>query len=369
MKFSVVLSEIREKMQVVAGIVPSNPVLPILENVLIKIDGNTMKITATDLQSTVTCTLACESSDTGTIAVPAKLLLETLKKTPAQRIDFSTDGDTLTMKTSSGKYLFSGEPAADYPKTNELNFDFSTDIAPRLLIDAIQSTVFCTSKDELRPAMTGVLFEFSDGELAMVSTDAHSLSKVAIKMPGLQADCTGILPVKSLNAVANAITGKEQAIQVSLSHKNAQFCCGDTVISCILIDAKYPNYKTVIPSAHKRIVNVSRSEILSCLKRVSGFVSQQSNTIVLVVSEREISIKAVDIDHNNAADEAIACYLDGEGITIAFNCKKAIEVLSVLSGENVRIELTESNRAAILKNEEQSDDFDCMLLLMPVLIS
>lgn len=373
MNFIVSSSYLLKNLNSISGVITSNPVVPILENVLFEIDGGNLLITASDLQTSVMVELQVESKEDGSIAIPAKILIETLKNLPEQPVTFSIDDQNYNIEINSdnGRYKLAGENSADFPKVPEVIDSYSSDINSDVLNSAISNTIFSTSTDELRPAMTGVFFKLSSTGCTFVSTDGHRLVKyIRTDIKGDEVDHDMILPRKSLNLLKSILpSDKSSNIKLDFNASNAYFSYENIKMVCRLIDERYPDYENVIPSDNTNTVSITKSEILGSLKRISIYANKTTNQVRFKISGSEILISAEDLDFSNEANERISCEHDGDDIEIGFNAKFLIEMLSNINSDKVILKLSEPNRAGLLIPEDINDSEDITMLVMPVMLN
>ena len=373
MNFIVSSSYLLKNLNAISGVITSNPVVPILENVLFEIESGNLLITASDLQTSVIVELQVESKEDGSVAIPAKILIETLKNLPEQPVTFSIDDQNYNIEINSdnGKYKLAGENSADFPKVPTLNDGFSSSIDSIVLNSAISNTIFSTSTDELRPAMTGIFFKLSNSSGTFVSTDGHRLVKyIRTDIKGDEVDHDMIIPRKSLNLLKSVIpSDKSTDINLEFNASNAFFSFENVKMVCRLIDERYPDYDNVIPSDNSNIVILDRSEILGSLKRISIYANKTTNQVRFKISGSEILISAEDLDFSNEANERISCEHDGDNIEIGFNAKFLIEMLSNIESDKVRFKLSEPNRAGLIVPDNMSENEDITMLVMPVMLN
>jgi len=373
MNFIVSSSYLLKNLNAISGVITSNPVVPILENVLFEIESGNLLITASDLQTSVIVELQVESKEDGSVAIPAKILIETLKNLPEQPVTFSIDDQNYNIEINSdnGKYKLAGENSADFPKVPTLNDGFSSSIDSVVLNSAISNTIFSTSTDELRPAMTGIFFKLSNSSGTFVSTDGHRLVKyIRTDIKGDEVDHDMIIPRKSLNLLKSVIpSDKSTDINLEFNASNAFFSFENVKMVCRLIDERYPDYDNVIPSDNSNIVILDRSEILGSLKRISIYANKTTNQVRFKISGSEILISAEDLDFSNEANERISCEHDGDNIEIGFNAKFLIEMLSNIESVKVRFKLSEPNRAGLIVPDNMSENEDITMLVMPVMLN
>ena len=373
MNFIVSSSYLLKNLNSISGVITSNPVVPILENVLFEIEGGNLLITASDLQTSVMVELQVESKEDGSIAIPAKILIETLKNLPEQPVTFSIDDQNYNIEINSdnGRYKLAGENSADFPKVPGVSDGYSSDINSDVLNSAVSNTIFSTSTDELRPAMTGVFFKLSSTGCTFVSTDGHRLVKyIRTDIKGDEVDHDMILPRKSLNLLKSILpTDNSSDIKLDFNASNAYFSYDNIKMVCRLIDERYPDYDNVIPSDNSNIVSIIKSEILGSLKRISIYANKTTNQVRFKISGSEILISAEDLDFSNEANERISCEHDGDDIEIGFNAKFLIEMLSNIDSDKVILKLSEPNRAGLLIPEDVNDNEDITMLVMPVMLN
>lgn len=371
MRFIVSTSTLLKHLQAVSGALSSSAVLPILENFLFEIKSGNLIISATDLQTSMTTALQVESKEEGKIAVPSKILLDTLKTLAEQPISFSVDEQTFAIEISAGdgKYKLSGENGDDFPKIPTVENASSVNLPASILAEAINKTIFAVSNDELRPAMTGVFCQLSTQNLTFVATDAHKLVRYRRNDTKAEAATSFILPKKALNLLKSALPQDDINVSVEYNATSAFFKFANINLVCRLIDERYPDYEAVIPQNNPNTLTLERSLFLNCLKRVVIFANKTTHQVRLKIVGSELNISSEDIDFANEAHERIGCQYEGEDMEIGFNAKFLIEMLSNLSGEEVTIEMSTPNRAGLLVPTIKDADEDILMLVMPVMLN
>ena len=371
MKFIVSSSQLLKQLQVLGGVINSNNTLPILDNFLFELSENQLKISASDLETTMSATVEVESTDTGAIAINARLLLDTLKTFPDQPLTFKTEGEsTIEIISEQGKYdmaYFSGE---EFPKAVELPSPSSTEVPSHILAAAISKTIFAAGNDDLRPVMSGVFFQFNSKELTFVATDAHKLVKYTRTDVTAEKSAEFIMPKKPLNLLKGILSGNEENVTIEYNDTNAKFTFDNAVLVCRLIDGKYPNYEAVIPKENPNKLTVDRASFLNSVRRVSIFSSKTTHQIRLKMAGTELNISAEDLDYANKADERLSCDYQGDDMQIGFNSRFLSEMLNNLSANDVLIEMSLPNRAGILTPIDGTEEGEHItMLVMPVMLN
>jgi DNA polymerase-3 subunit beta len=371
MKFIVSTSTLLKQLLAVNGASSTSTVLPILENFLFEIKAGNLFVSATDLQTSMTTSLSVESKEEGKIAVPSKILLETLKTLPDQPIAFSIDDHTFAIEISAGdgKYKLSGENGDDFPKIPTVENGSSVNISASVLSEAINKTLFAVSNDELRPAMTGVFCQLSSEHFTFVSTDAHKL--VRYRRMDAKSDSTAsfILPKKALALLKSSLPSEDVNVSIEYNSTSAFFRFGNINLICRLIDERYPDYEAVIPKENSNKLTIDRTLFLNSLRRVVIFANKTTHQVRLKISGSELNVSSEDIDFANEAHERLSCQYEGEDMEIGFNARFLIEMLTNLSGEEVTLEMSSPNRAGLLFPQTNDEKEDVLMLVMPVMLN
>ena len=371
MKFIVSSSQLLKQLQVLGGVINSNNTLPILDNFLFELSENELKVSASDLETTMSAVVEVESDSNGSIAVSARLLLDTLKTFPDQPLTFKTEGEsTIEISSDQGKYdmaFFSGE---EFPKAVSLSAPSSTVIPANILATAISKTIFAAGNDDLRPVMSGVFFQFSTESLTFVATDAHKLVKYSRTDVTASESAEFIMPKKPLNLLKGILNNAATDVTIDYNNSNAKFTFDNFVLVCRLIDGKYPNYEAVIPKENPNKLTVDRASFLNSVKRVSIFSSKTTHQIRLKMAGTELNISAEDLDYANKADERLSCDYQGDDMQIGFNSRFLSEMLNNLNANDVLIEMSLPNRAGILTPIDGTDEGEQVtMLVMPVMLN
>jgi len=371
MKFIVSSNQLLKQLQVLGGVINNNNTLPILDNFLFELSNNQLKVSASDLETTMTTVIEAEADEDGTVAINARLLLDTLKTFPEQPLTFTIEeNNTLEISSESGKYALAYAEGEEFPKAVELEDPSKTIITGEILATAISKTIFASGNDDLRPVMSGVFFQFSKENLTFVATDAHKLVKYTRNDVSASEVAEFIMPKKPLNLLKSILSGLQDDVVVEYNDANAKFTMGQTILVCRLIDGKYPNYEAVIPKENPNKLTLERSSFLNSVRRVSIFSSKTTHQIRLKMAGTELNISAEDIDFSNKADERLKCNYEGDDMQIGFNSKFLSEMLSNLESNDILLEMSLPNRAGILTPIDGLEDGEHItMLVMPVMLN
>ena len=371
MKFIVSSSYLLKQLQILGGVINSSNTLPILDNFLFDLKDEVLRVSASDLETTMSANLKVESNSEGKIAVPAKLLLDTLKTFPEQPLTFVVeDNNTIELSSNHGKYALAYADGEEFPNPVELEDPSSTLIEGDILSSAISKTIFASGNDDLRPVMSGVFFQFSTEGLTFVATDAHKLVKYSREDVQASQAAEFIMPKKPLNLLKGILAGSESEVHIEYNDSNAKFIFDNFELICRLIDGKYPNYEAVIPKENPNKLTIERNQFLSSVRRVSIFSNKTTHQVRLKIAGAELNISAEDVDYSNKAEERLTCSYQGDDMQIGFNSRFLVEMLGNLTSDEVMLEMSLPNRAGILTPVDGLDEGEKItMLVMPVMLN
>ncbi|MBM3921983.1 MAG: DNA polymerase III subunit beta [Sphingomonadales bacterium] len=370
MKFIANSSLLLKQLQHISGVINTNTVLPILEDFLFEIEKNKLTVVATDLETVMRVQLDIEAKDAGKVCIPARILMDSLKNIGDQPLTFTIDKNfAIEITSDNGKYKVMGENPDNFPKEPAADDTTSFTMTADALLTAINKTIFATSNDDLRPAMTGVFFELDKKGMQCVATDAHRLvryKRTDVKCPKTDSF---IVPRKPLNLVKAAIPVSEEEVTLSYNTNHLFIRYGTTQMSCRLIDARFPDYKVVIPAENPYRLTVNTADFQSALRRVSIFSNKSTNQVALNISGSELQMAAQDVDFSFEGNERMKCQYAGEDLVIAFNAKFLIEMLGAADSDEVNLELSTPTKAGLLKPRDLSDHEELLMLVMPLMLN
>ena len=370
MKFIISSSALLKHLQQISGVINANTVLPILEDFLFEIEDKKLNIVATDLETVMRVQMDVESKTNGKVCIPGKILMDSLKNIADQPLTFNIDKSFgVEITSDNGKYKVMGENPDNFPKEPAADDTNSFSMNSGALVTAINKTLFAVSSDDLRPAMTGVYFELSKDSIQFVATDAHRLVKYKrtdVKCPKQESF---IVPKKPLNLLKNALPDNDDALTISYNSNHLFVRHDSTQLICRLIDARFPDYKVVIPADNPYRLHVNKNDFQSALRRVSVFSNKSTNQVALTISGSELQLAAQDVDFSFEGTERMTCQYDGDDLQIAFNAKFLIEMLNAADSADVNVELSTPTRAGLIKPTDQDENEELLMLVMPLMLN
>ncbi len=373
MKFIVSSSLLLKNLSALSGVLNASNTLPILDDFLFELKDDILQITASDLETTMTVTIATsKSEESGAVTIPAKILLDILKTFSDIPISFSINKETLGVEISAGegKYKMIGHSSDEFPQAPALDEVTSIKFQSSVLVSAFNRTIFAAGNDELRPVMSGIFCELTPDNVTFVATDAHKLVRYRRNDIKSEVSSAFIMPKKPLNQLKNILPGDESEVELGYNPTNAIFTFENVKLICRLIDGKYPNYEAVIPAENPNRLIIERNSLLNSIKRVAIFANQSTHQVRFKLSGKELILSAEDIDFSNEAKERLTCNYEGEDMEIGFNSRFIQDMLNNLDIENIRLEMSAPNRAGlILPVEEDNEQEDILMLVMPVMLN
>ncbi len=377
MKFIIHGGTLSKSLQSISSVVPSGRTMPILLNFLLELNGETLTVTASDLETTISVRLTpsmVEANDLNRIAIPAKMFLEVINSLAAQQITIEVKNDfSVEITAGTGKYKLVGEDPASYPTAIELEEPSLTTIQSSILVKAIGKTIFATGTGELRPQMTGVLCEQTPEGTTFVATDAHKLVKYT------RTDCkcdearSFILPKTPLSLLNKLLSSHKEEIDVKMENnrENVRFDFENYTLVSRLIEGKYPNYNMAIPDNNPNKLIIDRGLLYDSVKRVALFANQVNNQVVFRMQGSDLLISAEDTDMATLAKEKLNCNYNGDELEIGFNANFLMEMLNNIDTELLLMEMSTPDRAGIIfpyKEEAEETPESILMLVMPVML-
>uniref|UniRef100_UPI0032163134 DNA polymerase III subunit beta n=1 Tax=uncultured Draconibacterium sp. TaxID=1573823 RepID=UPI0032163134 len=374
MKFVVSSTELLSHLSAISKVISSKSTMPILDNFLFQLNETELTITASDLESTLITSLELENIEgEGAVAVPAKLITDTLKEFPEQPLTFQIDDNSFNVEifSDNGKFNIMGQNAEDFPEQPQLDEEGSSsiNISHVALQKGIEKTLFATADDELRPVMNGIYVELTPDYMSFVASDAHKLVRYRRMDAKAEFESSFILPKKPAGLLKNLLPKEEFDVKVEFDDKNAFFVLSNYKLICRLVEGNYPSYNSVIPTNNPNKMIIDRLNIYNTVKRVSVFSNAASNLIKLNINENQLIVSAQDIDFSISAVERLNCEYEGEEIEIGFKSTFLQEILSNISTSDVKVEMSDPTRAGLLLPAENDEDEDMLMLLMPMMIN
>jgi len=368
MKISTSKTELQAALQKLSKATPTRSTLPILNSVLFDAQETGTVLRTTDLEITIIANLPASIEIPGSVAIPHQTLLDITNESPEDtRITLTANtNNKVEMVTDVGAYDIMGKPAEEFPAVPAVDNRKETGLSAEALRDMIKKTSFAVSRDELKPALTGVLFRFNKDNLTAVATDGHRL--VCYNRSDYKADeYTGdiIVPRKFLTLLSGVLEGEESVqIWMGANHMTASF--GSDLYFTRIIDERFPDFESVIPKDNDKELTVDKSLLLSAVRRVSIFSNRSTHQIAIRLTKNRIQITTEDPEKSSKAQEEIKGEFNGDDLVIGYNASYLKDILSHVEGDQVVIKLKTPISAALFYPATQKEKSNLTMLLMPI---
>lgn len=366
MKFSLSKSRLSACLQPILQVVPTKSTLPILTNILVEALENKLKLSATDLDISITATVECQVAKKGSAALPARILFEIIKELPESEITFESTNTRIEIRIPNGSYKIATVSADDFPKLPAVNTKKEVPIGGDELVKMIRKTTFACSTDETRPALNGVLWQTQGEKMQMVATDGHRLAKIALenkKLRGLHEDI--IIPPKVLNLIPKFLEDEKGDVGVIFGENNIIFNLGDVVLTSRLIEGPYPNFEQVIPSSGDKKLVIAKDDLGSAVRRVSILSNALTHQVKFSIADGALTLSTSNVDFGGEGKEQLDCDYNGEAVEIGYNATYVQDILSRIEGSEAIFELSSAVAAGVVYSPEQSKD-EYLCLIMPL---
>jgi len=373
MNFTLSSTALTSRLVTLSRVINSKNSLPILGDFLFEVGDGQLTLTASDSENILRVSLSLTDANMGgRFAIGSKNLLEAMKGISEQPITFEVDENERKARIvyQNGYFSLPVDSADEFPVSQEVGSNCTVINIPNgVLADNINRSIFATAQDELRPVMNGIFFDLTAEHLAIVASDGHKL--VRNKVLNIHSDqpASFILPKKPATLLKGILGRDGSNVQVRFDDRNAEISYADGVLTCRLIEGRFPNYNSVIPQNNPNLLTVDRVGLLSALKRVQPFANEASNLIRFHVESGMLQLDAEDYDFAKTASERMSCDYSGVPMSIGFNGSSFIDVLSNFECQEVVVQLADPSRAGLVLPSEQPQDQDVLMLLMPVLIN
>lgn len=374
MTFTVSSKAINDALTILSKVIASKNVLPILDDFIIRLEGDTLHMTAADTENMMTTTVCVTvGNGEGSFAINAKNMMEALKNMAEMPLTFEFNEDTNKVKVSYQNGIFSlpTESPDEFPQPYPIKSALEVSIPENILQENIARTVFATAQDELRPVMNGIFFDLTEECLAVVASDGHQLVRNKILSIQATEDNKGsfILPKKPAHILKNTLRKVDAVVSIAADSSRVEFITDTFTLNCRLIEGRYPNYNSVIPKNNPNTLTVDRVTLIAALKRVSPFANDNSQLMKLHVQQHALRLEAEDYDFSKTAEESMVADYDGNDMKIGFKSGTLQGILDNIKSTEVQMQLADPSRAGLIQPSEQPEQQEILMLIMPMLLN
>ena len=347
---------------------PLRTTLPVLSCAFFSVSDKKLTIKTTDLEQTIISKTNIENEEKGSVCILMSKLTEIVSALNNEEIKIAVNEDFLVeINSNQGVYKITGRSAEEFPESAETQTKESLKIKSKDFLKIINKTSFATSKDDLKPALSGVYLNIGSSETTAVATDGHRLIKYVQKRESNQNQSL-VIPEKFLKIIKNAIT-EEETLVVNIDENTLSTQQGVFTITTRIIKETFPDFNSVIPDNNTIQATLDSDKLIACLKRVSIFSNRTTKQTVLSFSDQSVVVSAQDPETSTSGKEHAECEFEGEGLTVSYNAKYLIEALQNSGTKTINIFLSTALTAAILQPKEKEEKEEITTLLMPLRIN
>lgn len=373
MRFSLSSTALSSKLNILSKVISPKNSISILECFLFEIKDGKLTLTASDNTNMMNCTMdLIEYDSDGSFCVPNRIMLTSVKELAEQPIvfDVNLEDNSIKMNYMNGSYRIFGQSANEYPRMKGLEGEATSTVLPsEVLINNINRTLFATAQDELRMVMNGLYFDLKEDYMAIVASDGHKLVRNRIYGCKTETPASFILPKKPATLLRNVLAADGSDVTIRFNQSNAEVIYNDGMLSCRLIEGKYPNYNSVIPQDNPNRLTIDRKALISALRRVMPFASESTQLVKLRIANNSLEINSEDIEFATSARENVVCEYGGMPMSIGFKGSALYEICNNLTSDEIVIELADPGRAGIISPAQQPKGEDVLMLIMPMLLN
>jgi DNA polymerase-3 subunit beta len=372
MEFKVNSKELEKLLGKIIPAVPSRTPMPILENFLFEVKDGLLTVYATDLEISLKSSLNIVADENLRMVVPARLLNDIVRSLKETTIHFKlATNKKINLVTDNGKYSIGYLDAEEYPEIPTVDADKNAKEINEVILNgnelraAFDKGAFAMSKEEMRPAMMGTLFEFTDEGLRLVTTDGHRLVNMLNKNVKPNFTQQYVVPERAVSVLSKVLDEKD--VKIHLTKSYVSFKLNDIELITRLISQKYPDYMSVIPMENEFLLKVNTKELHDSIKRMMLFSTSTTRRVKFSVTQSSIEISAEDLDIGASGEEKVECEYKGDNLEIGFNSAYVNDVLTHISdNEEIIWKLHSPTKAVIIEPVQKKENLDLMMLLMPV---
>jgi DNA polymerase-3 subunit beta len=365
MKFVIARDALLKPLNLVAGVVERRQTLPILANVLLVLDGDHLSLTGTDLEVELVGRVKLGSpGEAGELTVPARKLVDICKSLPEGcDIEFKAEEGKVTVRSGRSRFTLSTLPAREFPNVEDSIGTHKISLEQGQLRRLIDRTAFAMAQQDVRYYLNGMLWELQKSTLRVVATDGHRLAMCTLaKDFGVDEPKQVILPRKGVLELSRLLQDEGAEVTIVIGNNHIRATTDEFTFTSKLVDGKFPDYDRVLPKNAEKAVLGSREELRQAFTRTAILSNEKYRGVRLTLTDGSVQIVANNPEQEEAEEEVSVDY-QGDSLEIGFNVSYLLDVLGVLSGEQVKLSLSDPNSSALL---EESEDGDSLYVVMPM---
>jgi DNA polymerase-3 subunit beta len=371
-KFEIQQEDLQQALDIIANVVPAKTTLPILTCVLMEVGDGRLKLSATNLDISITTgTDKVAIKQDGRVAIPATKFVPFVRTLRSGKVTIAQKGEQIILNSGKARMTENTMKVDEYPALKELKEKNGVDVAAAELIDMINETSYSVSRDETRPALMGILWEVRKDSLTLVATDAHRLARSRREMQWtVPGDREMIVDTAGLRQLPRIVTGLDDEasgnVTIYMGENQLSFKAGPTVLHTRLLEGPFPDYNAVIPKDNDKDVTLDKADFAQTIRRVSITADRITSQIKLGIEDGRMELSARGTEGSQSEDEISVSY-SGEALEIGFNFAYLQDILKNIHSNSIILSLKDSQSAALIKPvNEEGEETGVLCLLMPL---
>lgn len=364
MRFSLQREVLLKPLAQVVNVVERRQTLPVLANLLARVEGELLSLTGTDLEVEMVARTRVDDAEPGETTIPARKLFEIVRALPdGSKVTISQSGDKVTVSAGRSRFTLASLPANDFPALDEVDATERVRVGEASLKELIERTAFAMAQQDVRYYLNGLLFDLRDKALRCVATDGHRLALCEAELEDtVQTKRQIIVPRKGVLELQRLLEGGDRELELEMGRNHIRVKRDDVTFTSKLIDGRFPDYEAVIPIGADREVKLDREAFRASLQRAAILSNEKYRGVRIDVSPGQLKINAHNPEQEEAQEE-IEADTNVDSLVIGFNVNYLLDALSALREEHVILQLRDSNSSALVR--EASND-KCRHVVMPL---
>lgn len=364
MKFTIERSHLIKPLQQVSGALGGRPTLPILGNLLLKVEDGTLSMTSTDLEIELISRVNLEGDfEAGSITVPSRKFLDICRGLPeSSSITFVLEGDRVQVRSGRSRFSLATLPASDFPNIEDWQNEVEISLTQGELRAIIEKTQFSMANQDVRYYLNGMLFEVDGTTLRAVATDGHRMAVAHTELSSSFEKSQIIVPRKGVQELVKVLDDPEQPVVLQIGNSNIRAEVNNFVFTSKLVDGRFPDYRRVLPQNTNKELQAGCEDLRQAFARAAILSNEKFRGVRVNLENSEMRITASNPEQEEA-EEHLDVTFSGEPIEIGFNVSYVLDILNTLRCEQVRVSMSEANASALI---EDLEDDSAMYVVMPI---
>jgi DNA polymerase-3 subunit beta len=364
MKFTIARSHLLKPLQQVSGALGGRPTLPILGNLLLKVDHNTLSMTATDLEVELVARLSLEGeAEAGSITVPSRKFLDICRGLPDDAvITVVLEGDRVQVRSGRSRFSLTTLPANDFPNIEDWQSELELTVTQAQLRGLIEKTQFSMANQDVRYYLNGMLFEIDGSTLRSVATDGHRMAVAQITLDAALDSQQVIVPRKGIQELVRLLDAPDSPVTLQIGQSNLRADVNNFIFTSKLVDGRFPDYRRVLPQHTNKTLEAGCDGLRQAFSRAAILSNEKFRGVRVNLDGGEMRITANNPEQEEA-EELLDVSFEGEALEIGFNVSYVLDVLNTLKCDTVRVSMSDANASALIEN---AADDSAMYVVMPI---